>query len=499
MSKQTNSLEMAVNNLATEMRRSTYLRALGIGVGNTKRPHLYDEFGYPKQILFLDFYETYRRNAAAFAGVHRLLDGCWQDTPDIVEGDKSKQSKTATEWEKSVAKLMKKQWAKLKDADRRNMVGRYSALIIQLNDSATAWSEPVDVAKVKSQKGKALIKLIPVWETQLTVADWDTDRNSKTYGMPKLYNFNEQPVGNEDVHGPAHYTQVHPDRVLVFCEGAEDDDIFAGIPLLEAGYNKLLDLEKVSGGGAEGFLKNASRQIGVEFDKESSMQVLDDMAKKAGYTNLGEAMEDKINKLNRGTDAAAVMQAGRLNVLSVTPGDPNPTWTVTANEFAASIQIPFTILFGQQTGRLASDEDKQDWAIRRNQRRNTFLSDRISALVERFWTIGLIDEPKSGEITVTWPDLLAPSEKDKIANMASMADVAYKTQQAFGTSSIEPNEVREVGELEPLPDPENERARPTQKEAGDPLDGDTTGKDAASTAQPKGSDAEQQSRQQDAT
>lgn len=497
MSKQNNSLELAVNDLATEMRRNNFMRVMGIGGSNTKRPHLYEEFGYPKQILFRDFYDTYRRNAAAFAAVHRLLDGCWHDTPDIIDGDASKESKKTTKWEKSVARLMKKQWAKLKDADRRNMVGRYSALLIQLNDSSK-WDEPVNYPTVKAQGDKALVKLIPVWEPQLTVADWDMDINSKNFGMPKMYNFSEQPVGNEDVHGPARYTQVHPDRVIVFCEGAEDDDIFSGIPLLEAGFNKAQDLEKVSGGAAEGFLKNASRQIGVEFDKDTNMQTLDDMAKKSGYKDLGEAMGDKVNKLNRGTDAAAVMQAGRLNVLSVTPGDPEPTWRVTANEFAASIQIPFTILFGQQTGRLASDEDKQDWAIRRNQRRNTFLSGRISALIERFWTIGIIDPPKSGEITVSWPDLLAPSEKDKIANMASMADVAYKTHQAFGASAIEPNEVREVGELEPLTDAENERARPTEAEAGNPLDVDTTSEDAAATTQPKGSDAEQQSRQPDA-
>jgi hypothetical protein len=138
--------------------------------------------------------------------------------------------------------------------------------------------------------------------------------------------------------------------------------VLSGIPLLEAGYNKGLDLEKVSGGGAEGFLKNASRQIAVEFSKETDMATLAEQAKQAGYADLGEAMGDKVNKLNRGTDAAAVMQAGQMHVLSVTPGDPGPTWEVTANELAASVQIPFTILFGQQTGRLASDEDKTDWA-----------------------------------------------------------------------------------------------------------------------------------------
>jgi predicted transcriptional regulator len=44
---------------------------------------------------------------------------------------------------------MKKHWAKIKDADRRNMVGRYSALLIQVKDNRD-WSEPVDVALVKS-------------------------------------------------------------------------------------------------------------------------------------------------------------------------------------------------------------------------------------------------------------------------------------------------------------------------------------------------------------
>jgi hypothetical protein len=45
--------------------------------------------------------------------------------------------------------------------------------------------------------------------------------------------------------------------------------------------------------------------------------------------------------------------------------------------------------------------------------------------------------------------LLAPSEKEKLANMATMADVAQKTQQAYGTPAVDENEVRAVGELEP--------------------------------------------------
>jgi hypothetical protein len=48
---------------------------------------------------------------------------------------------------------MKKHWAKIKDADRRNMVGRYSALLIQVRDNRD-WSEPVDVDVVKSSAAR---------------------------------------------------------------------------------------------------------------------------------------------------------------------------------------------------------------------------------------------------------------------------------------------------------------------------------------------------------
>lgn len=469
MSEQDNSLQLAVNNLATEMRRANYLNAISIGGGNTKRPTLYQEFGYPQSITFRDFYNMYRRNAAGFAVVHRLLDGCWQDYPVIIDGDQSEESKETTPWEKDVTRLMKKWWSKVKDADRRNMVGRYSALLLQVKDSRN-WNEAVDIATVKSLGEAALVKLIPVWEQQLTVAAWDNDRLSPTFGQPAMFNFNEQPVGDVTFIGPTRGEPVHPSRVILFCEGSEDDNTLSGIPLLEAGYNKLLDIEKISGGGAEGFLKNASRQIAVEFSEKTDMATLASQAKEAGYQNLGEAMGDKVNKLNRGTDAAAVMQAGQMRVLSVAPGDPGPTWEVTANELAASVQIPFTILFGQQTGRLASDEDKTDWAIRRNTRRNTFLTDRITALLERLWTLGIINPPVNGEVTIQWTDLLAPGEKEKIENMSKLADVVQKTTGMYGGEApVTINELRQVIGLEPLPEPK-EPPKPDDKvTTDDPL------------------------------
>ena len=451
MSELSTGEQFLVNALADAIGRQRMLYAGQ--PGNTKRTKLWDEFGYPDSLEFDRYYRAYERNAVAYAAVHKLLESCWMDNPTIIDGEEAKEATKTTDWEKAVTKLMKKHWPKIKDADRRNLVGRYSALLIQFRDGRE-WNQPVDRAVVGRLKDKAIVKLIPAWESQVKPGNFDTDTLSETYGQPVSYNFNEQPVGDDGTYGPVRGVTVHPERIIILCEGAEDDNILSGVPFLRAGYNKLLDLEKVSGGSAEGFLKNASRQLGIAFDKETNMAALKRDATDAGFKDLGDALNDKVAKMNRGTDAALVMQAGTPSVLSVAPADPKPTWEVTANEFAASIQCPFTIQFGQQTGRLASDEDKTDWAKRCNGRRWGFQSSVVERVLERFWTVGVIDPPSSGEVTLAWSDLLAPSEKEKIANMQAMATVAKDTQQAFGTPAVEPNEVRAVGELEPLPDVE---------------------------------------------
>ncbi|WP_275075000.1 anti-CBASS protein Acb1 family protein [Providencia rettgeri] len=472
MTTQKEGLELLINSVA-DIAIGRALYASGGASSNTKRTNLYDEFGYPTKLIFRNFYDTYERNAVAHSAVHRLLDDCWQDKPTIIDGNESKENKETTDWEASVAKLLKKYWPRIKDADRRNMVGRYSALLIQLRDNKE-WSEEVDYSVIKNIKEKALVNLIPLWESQIKVAEWDNDITSETYGQPLMYDFDERPVGENEIYGPIQQKQIHPSRVIILCEGAEDGDMFSGLPLLRAGFNKLLDIEKISGGSAEGFLKNASRQIAVEFDAATEMETIAQAARDSGYTDLGAAMEDKINKLNRGTDSAAVMQAGKMNVLSVAAADPTPSWEVAVREFLTTIRIPFSEFLGTQTGVLAGDKDGAAYGKRLNGRRWGFLTQYVTELIERLWKLGIIDPPKSGEVTLAWSDMLAPSESDKIENMLKMADVATKTQQSFGMSAISPNEVRAVGELEPL---EDEGYPPESGAKGDPLVDDEESKD----------------------
>lgn len=462
--------QFLVNALADAIGRQRMLYAHGPN-GNTKRTKLWDEFGYPETVNFDNYYRAYERNAVAHAAVHKLLDSCWTDNPTIIDGAKKKEAEETTDWEESTTKLLSKHWAKLKDADRRNLVGRYSAVLLQIKDGRE-WYQPVDKNVVKALGDKALVKLIPAWEAQIKPGNFDIDTQSDSYGQPVSYSFNEQPVGDDGTYGIVRSVTVHPDRVIILCEGSEDENMLAGVPLLRAGFNKLLDIEKTSGGSAEGFLKNASRQLGIEFSKETNIDALIKQAKDEGFDKLGDAMNDKIRRMNSGTDSALVMQAGQASVLSVAAADPTPTWTAAANEFSASIQCPFTIQFGQQTGRLASDEDKNEWAKRCNGRRWGFLTDYITRVIERFWTLGIIEPPINGEVSIVWSDLLAPSEKEKISNMQAMADVAQKTQQAYGNPAVDANEVRAVGELEPIKEPDPPIGADESAKNIDPLTGE---------------------------
>lgn len=461
-------LQLAVNH-ALAVNQSLSRQRLAYGgmpnlSGNTKRDRIYEEFGYPKELNFSHFYNMYERNAIASASVDRLIDGCWEDYPEVFEGDKQKDAEGVTQWDKTIAKILKKWFPVIKEADKRGVIGSYSAILIQVRDSKD-WSEPIDGNTLNRSKESGLVRLIPVWEAQLDVSEWDTDPNSEDYGYPRMYRYISLPVGKA-TNAPAREIKVHPDRVIILCERAVDGLLTNGYSMLKKGYNDALDLEKVSGGAAEGFLKNASRQLNFNFSKEVD---LSDIAKlyNVEIDQLANAMDEQVKKLNQSTDSSVIMQDGNVSVLSVAPADPSSSFNTSLSKFASSIPIPVKVLIGQITGERASTEDNKDWAKTRMTRRNGFLTFVIESLIERLWRIGIINPPKGEVITVSWSDLLAPSYAEKLDNANKLADVATKTTNALGVPVIKANEIRAAAELPTLPEFEDDMI---DKVEGNPLD-----------------------------
>lgn len=165
---------------------------------------------------------------------------------------------------------------------------------------------------------------------------------------------------------------------------------------------------------------------------------------------LADVLNEDVARLNEAIDAAMFTMGADVKVLSVTPADPGPTWTIAANQFAASIKKPFTILFGQQTGRLASDEDKTDDAMSAKQRREDWLDYIISVFIDRMISFGILDKAPESGYYCKWDDLLAPSELNKADLLVKLAAANKSVFDAGQMALMTADEMRGIVGMEPL-------------------------------------------------
>lgn len=453
--------QQIVNTSDLELRasRESLLNGL-IGALDAKRPTAWCQYGYPTEVRFDQLMTAYQRGGPGHGAVHRLLDKCWQERPRI----KNPADDQETKWEKAVDKVLSgiQAWKKLRDFDRRNLVGRYAGLIYRVADSKLL-REPL----VRASK---LVDIVPVFENQLRVTEWHGDEtDADNFGKPKMFQYQTRDPRLSDTQAqPEQWVDVHPSRVQILAEGSVGN-MFEGVPLLLAGYNHLVDLEKIAGGSAEGFLKNSARQISIAFDKDATPQVI---TQNADGTPSGKGVRDVLNDqmraLNRNIDAAIVTQGATAQPLQTQMADPQHPFEVAANLFAASVQIPFTILFGQQTGRLASDEDKADMLTRCVSRQINELTPMLEEFVKRMQDCGVIEK---GEFEIEWPPLDAPGDDEKYAQLGKLTAAMQQAQQAgIAEPLFDANELRGVAGFE-------ERAND-----GMPTEGDPAGDPAADPA-----------------
>lgn len=434
-----NAAHLIVNSLdAISRARESLLTGL-----DSKRDTSWVMYGYPEEVTFDAMLRAYERTGAGHGAVHRILDKCWSEWPRIKADDGRDEE---SEWEAKLSAKMKRLWPKLMDFDRRNMVGRFAALIYRVGDGK-ALREPLD-------KAQRLVDLVPVYESQIRVQSWVEDETAEDYGMPSMYQYRTRPVSIGDTQArPETWIDVHPSRVQILAEGSVGD-MFDGVPLLRAGFNKLVDLEKIEGGSAEGVFKNSARATVVEFSADANVVQATQSGKQltgSTETNVADVVEQQIRSLNKSHDAAMMLQGAKAYPLTVALSDPRGAWEIAANEFAASVRIPFTILFGQQTGRLASDEDKADHAARCEKRQETELTPMLEQLITRLQAAGLVDE---GAFVVEWPDLSAPSDEQKLDNLNKMVAAMKTAFDAGAPGLFETDELRRVAGYDPLTMPD---------------------------------------------
>ena len=381
--------------------------------GQTKHNYAKD-FGWPDNVSFQMLFNMYKRNGLAKAAVHKTASKTWEDFPKLA----ADAIDTNTQKEEAVIKHFRKLnfWQKMAEADRRAMVGHYSGLILRVSDGLR-FEDPLNPAKTIGIT--SLVEVIPAWSSQLTVSQWDHDIKSETYGQPLMFQFNEADViENRREHPKARSFMVHPSRVMVW---STDGTVF-GRSLLEAGYNDLIDMEKIKGAGGEGFWKNAKAAPVLEIDKDASLR---DMAMAMGVEPDGilEAMNKQVDSYAKGFDQLLMVQGIQVKPMNVQLSVPESFFMTALMSFAASVEMPLKILVGTQSGERASSEDAKEWSQTINARRVNHVLPLINALVDKLIEGGFL----VGDWAVSWSDLTKATVSDKLELAMKMASINQKT------------------------------------------------------------------------
>lgn len=383
------------------------------------------DFGYPQAISFAQFWNMYRRFGIAKNVAELPVDTGWMTPPAVESPDQ--------QFSRDLERLIKEQglWKRVKGLDTRQRVGRYAGMFMRVRDN----KNPQLPIEGKFGGLGALVQMIPLFEGQLTVLETENDPRKDDYGQPTMYQFNGGSDGNRNEKIRDSFS-IHPSRIVIAAEESDNGSI-QGVSSLEASFNSLMDLRKIIGAGGEGFYRNAAQSVVFS---------LKDAASAKNNAALLDQFNEQFDDFTHNRMRRAMWTPGlEPNVMESSLADPKNHFMNALNDVAAASKIPATILIGQQTGRLASGEDSRHFLSMVNSRRENFMTEMVTDVLDWFIEFGIL--PLS-EFTVGWDDLLASSDDDRLDNADKMAGINEKQFKSGGSAVFSGEEIREAAGAE---------------------------------------------------
>lgn len=429
--------QILINAAATEwsdMRRVIASTLSGSNYTGDTLHNVAADYGYPETLEFANYWNMYRRFGIANAVVELPIDTGWMTPPEV---------KGSTQFDKELEVLIKnhKLWQRLKGLDVRQRVGRYAGLFMQVRDG----KKPDQPIESKLSGTGVLVKMIPLYESQLEVTETEGDPTKDNFGDPKFYVFNSTKAGNRDKNNNSSFN-IHPSRVIIASEGADDGSIY-GISSLEAPFNSLMDLRKIIGAGGEGFYKNAAKDVMFNIKDLAGAKVNSDL-----ITDFNAQYDDWVRNRARRSMLTPGLEA---NVLQSDLANPKEFFFNAMYDVSASTKIPATIIIGQQTGRLASGEDSDHFLSLVQSRNENFTTEMVAGVID--WCIKWGVLPSS-EYEVEWEDLTASTDDDKLNNAERLSSINEKQFKSGQGTVFSGEEIREAAgyEDEELPESSEE-------------------------------------------
>jgi hypothetical protein len=248
-----------------------------------------------------------------------------------------------------------------------------------------------------NKESKSLLYVKPFGQGSASISQLEGDPASERYGLPEYYQLSLTAPNQRATMD----LRVHHSRVL-HVSGDLLESEYKGIPSLEAVFNRLMDLEKIVGGSGEMFWRGGRPGYHGRIDPDAMMT--DDQE-----DELSKQLDEYEHNLRR----VLITEGISLDSLSTQVADPSSHVDVQLQMISAVTGIPKRMLTGSERGELASTEDKTTWLDLISDRRDNFAESQIiRPFVNMCIAAGVLPEA-SESYTIQWPDLYAPSSKEK--------------------------------------------------------------------------------------
>lgn len=363
-----------------------------MGLQYTGNRDVYKALGYPLILRFEDYYGKYERHDIAKAVINRPIQATWRGDIQLVETNDQKETTFEKAWKDVWKRLsLKNKFVRL---DKLASMGKYGILLLGLDDvkNTEGWRSPVSPGTRKLNFVK------PLSEGSAKINSYDDVPSSVRFGLPLQYNIStNNPNGSSGQTIAVHYTRV------IHVTGEQLESEVDGVPVLQAIYNRLMDLEKLIGASAEMFWRGARPgfQGKVDPDFTLTQEMKDD---------LRAQWDEYENDLRR-----ILMNEGvEFEPFQMQVADPRYHVDVQIQMISAVTGIPKRILVGSERGELASTEDKSSWLELIQSRQKDYAEVQIlRPFITKCQEHGIL--PSSEGYHFIWPDLFSPSEKERAA------------------------------------------------------------------------------------
>lgn len=388
---------------------------------------VYRALGYKADLTVEDYRARFNRNEVANRIVKAFPVACWRGGADIVEDD---DPETVTPFEQEVLDLDKrlKLWDKVRRADILSGIGRYAILLI---GAPGELDTPLEHASAKE-----ILFLQPYGEDDAKVEKFIEDGTNERFGYPEFYSLNRTTVTNDKVVKSKQAKRVHWTRAIHLSDGLLDDNIF-GEPRLRCVWNRIDDLEKVAGGGAEAFWRRADR--GTQFDLDPEVKFDDEDAAVL-------QMQQQLKEYEHGFRRYLTTRGVTAKELGSDVADFKSPVEAIISLISAGTGIPQRVLIGSEQGKLAAKQDAANWDNRVTDRQNDYCGPVARLVIDKFIALGALTETDY-DVKFSSVRTMDAEQRATIAN--SLADV----NQKMGKTVITVDEIRtNILDYEPLED-----------------------------------------------